>query len=157
METSYLLWKMLHTFGVVVFVGNIIVTAFWKVMADRTRDPHVVIFGQQLVNRTDFVFTSLGAAIILFSGLMMSSPYSNDFWSIPWLVWGVGLFLASGLVWVGVLFPIQAKQLWLAREFARGGEIPARYWSLGRLWLRFALVAVALALGNLYFMVMKPL
>jgi uncharacterized membrane protein len=28
-----------HLFGVVIFLGNIIVTAFWKVMADRTRDP----------------------------------------------------------------------------------------------------------------------
>jgi len=157
METSYLLWKMLHIFGVIIFVGNIIVTAFWKLMADRTRDPRIAAFGQRLVNWTDFSFTSLGAAIILISGLMMGDPYGNDFWSIHWLTWGVGLFLASGLVWGAVLFPLQIKQAWLAREFGRGGDIPERYWSLGRLWIRFAVIAVALALGNLYFMVVKPL
>ena len=157
METSYLLWKMLHIFGVMLFVGNIIVTAFWKLMADRSRDPHIVAFGQRLVNWTDLAFTCVGAAIILVSGLMMSGPYSNDFWAIPWLVWGVGMFLASGLVWVVALFPLQIKQGWLVEEFAQNGEIPDRYWRLGRLWIRFAFVAVALALGNLYFMVVKPL
>ena len=156
MENSYLLWKMLHIFGVVVFVGNIIVTAFWKLMADRSRDPRIAAFGQTLVNRSDFAFTSVGAALILISGLMMGDPYGNDFWSLTWLSWGVGLFLASGLVWGAILFPVQVRQAWLAREFANGGDIPEAYWRLGRLWFRVALVAVALALANLYFMVIKP-
>jgi uncharacterized membrane protein len=51
---------------------------------------------------------------------------------------------------------VQVRQAWLAREFANGGDIPEAYWRLGRLWFRVALVAVALALANLYFMVIKP-
>lgn len=157
MQSSYLFWKMLHIFGVTVFVGNIIVTAFWKLMADRSRDPVVMAFGQKLVNWTDFTFTSLGATLILISGLMMGNPYNNDFWSINWLSWGVGLFLASALVWGAVLFPLQVKQAWLARKFTAGQKIPEQYQRLGQWWFRVALLAIALALGNLYFMVMKPL
>ena len=157
MESSYLLWKMLHIFGVTVFVGNLIVTAFWKQMADLSGDPAVVAFGQKLVNWTDVTFTGLGAALILISGLMMGKPYDNDIWSIGWLSWGIGLFLASALLWGAVLFPLQVRQAWLARQFTAGEEIPEQYLRLGRWWFRVALLALALAMANLYFMVVKPL
>jgi uncharacterized membrane protein (DUF485 family) len=32
-------WIALHVLGVVVFVGNLVVTAVWKTFADQTRDP----------------------------------------------------------------------------------------------------------------------
>lgn len=157
MDNSYLLLKMLHIFGIVIFVGNIIVTAFWKIMADRTREPRIVAFGQKMVNWTDFAFTSAGAFIILVTGLMMGSDISLHILEVKWLAWGVGLFLASGLVWGAILFPLQVKQAWLSKRFNYSKEIPDEYWRLGKLWIRIAAVAVALALGNLFFMVVKPL
>jgi hypothetical protein len=33
----YLAFKVIHLLGVVLFLGNIIVTAVWKTLADRTR------------------------------------------------------------------------------------------------------------------------
>ena len=33
---SYNAFKVIHLFGVVLFLGNIIVTALWKMLADRT-------------------------------------------------------------------------------------------------------------------------
>jgi uncharacterized membrane protein len=157
MENSYLLLKMLHIFGVIVFVGNIIVTAFWKVMADRSRDPRIAAFAQRLVNWTDFAFTSLGAFIILVTGLMMGADITQHLLEVKWIAWGIGLFLGSGLVWATILFPLQVKQAWMAREFEHDHHIPERYWRLGKLWVRVAMVATALALANLYFMVVKPL
>ena len=35
---SYDVFKVVHLAGVVIFLGNIIVTGLWKVMADRTGD-----------------------------------------------------------------------------------------------------------------------
>lgn len=156
MEVNYLLLKLLHILGGTIFVGNIIVTAFWKIMADRTREPVIVAFGQRLVNLTDFAFTSIGAFTLLITGLMMSSSFSEDLWSVPWVAWGMGLFLASGMLWAVVLFPVQVKQAWLARSFAEDGEIPAQYWRLGRIWIVFAALATLLPLINVYFMVFKP-
>jgi uncharacterized membrane protein len=34
--------KSLHVLGVVIFLGNIIVTAVWKALADRTGSPAIV-------------------------------------------------------------------------------------------------------------------
>lgn len=39
MDNTYLLFKTIHLLGVVVFLGNIIVTAWWKIMADRNGHP----------------------------------------------------------------------------------------------------------------------
>ena len=61
---TYLLLKFLHLLGVVLFLGNIIVTGWWKSMADRTRDPKIIAFAQSQVSATDRVFT-LGGIIIL--------------------------------------------------------------------------------------------
>jgi hypothetical protein len=42
---NYLLLKSLHVLGVVIFLGNIIVTAVWKALADRTGSPAIVAYG----------------------------------------------------------------------------------------------------------------
>ena len=49
MENSYLWLKVLHIVGVVLFLGNIIVTGWWKNMADRTKNPQIIAFAQRQV------------------------------------------------------------------------------------------------------------
>jgi uncharacterized membrane protein len=39
---SYLVWKLLHVLGVILFVGNITTGILWKVHADRTRIPALI-------------------------------------------------------------------------------------------------------------------
>ena len=56
--------KYLHILGIVLLLGNVTITAFWKAFADRTGDPVVIAFGQRLVTITDFVFTGGGGIII---------------------------------------------------------------------------------------------
>lgn len=156
-EQVYLAFKTAHIFGAVLFVGNLLVTAVWKALADRSREPRIVAFAQRVVSVTDVVFTGLGAVIVLVSGMLMIVPYDIEFWNVPWIMWGLGLFVVSALLWILVLVPIQMKQARLAREFADGGEIPEGYWRLGRLWMVFGLIATALPLINVFLMVFKPM
>ena len=51
--------KLLHLLGVILFLGNILVTAWWKIAADRTRNPAVIAHAQRQVIVTDGLFTSL--------------------------------------------------------------------------------------------------
>ncbi len=139
----------------VIFLGNIIVTAWWKVMADRTGDAKIIAFAQRQVTLTDFVFTAGGVALVLAGGLGNAILSNIDYWNVRWLAWGMGLFIASGVIWVAVLIPVQVKQARLAREFAVTGNIPDEYWSLGRLWIWFGLAATILPLINVYWMVFK--
>jgi Predicted integral membrane protein (DUF2269) len=52
----YRAFKVIHLLGVVLFLGNIIVTAVWKMLADRTREPRTIAYAQRLVTVTDWIF-----------------------------------------------------------------------------------------------------
>jgi uncharacterized membrane protein len=156
MSNHYQLLKMLHIFGVIVFVGNIMVTALWKFMADRTREHKIIAFGQRVVSLSDFVFTGTGAVIVLVSGLLMAHSYAQNFITVKWIAWGLGLFMLSGIIWLTALIPIQIKQGQLANKFDKDGDIPEEYWRLGRLWIFLGVIATILPLINIYFMVFRP-
>ncbi|QIT57145.1 DUF2269 domain-containing protein [Aquisalimonas sp. 2447] len=151
----YSLLKLLHILGAVLLLGNIMVTAWWKAMADRTRDPVVLAFAQRQVTLTDILFTTVGVLLLGGSGYAMvfTGPWSLD---TPWLDWGQTLFLATGLIWVGVLIPIQVVQARMARAFTDGGEIPVRYRQLSVLWMGVGVIAVILPLAAFSLMVLKP-
>lgn len=156
MDSTYLTLKSLHIVGAVIFLGNIIVTGWWKVMADRTRDSRIIAFAQRQVTLTDFVFTAGGVALILATGVGNAIISHMDYLGTRWLTWGMGLFISSGVIWVAILIPVQIKQARLAREFATSGNIPERYWFLGKLWIWFGTAATLLPLINIYWMVFKP-
>jgi len=153
---TYLLLKSLHLFGVVIFLGNIIVTGWWKVMADKTRNPVIVAFAQRQVTLTDFIFTLGGVLLVLGAGIGNAELHGMDYYSIKWLAWGYWLYVASGVIWVLILIPVQIKQAKMAKQFVEGEEIPELYWRLGKIWLVFGILATILPLINLYWMVFKP-
>lgn len=156
MDSSYLWLKSLHLLGVVAFLGNIIITGWWKFMADRTGNPRVIAFAQHQVTLTDYVFTAGGASIILIAGWGNAALHGMNVYQTSWLSWGLGLFSASGLIWLAILIPTQIRQEKLAREFAVSGNIPHEYWRLCRRWVVWGVIATLLPLMNLYWMVLKP-
>jgi len=152
---NYQLLKSIHLLGVTIFLGNIIVTAVWKMLADKTKNPAIVAYAQRLVTITDFAFTAIGVLLILISGRMMASKI-GEISDILWLSWGWWLFIASGIIWVFILIPVQIKQAKLAKDFSTKKEIPEIYWTLSKYWIIFGVIATILPLANLYFMVFKP-
>jgi uncharacterized membrane protein len=152
---SYNAFKVVRLFGVVLFLGNIIVTALWKMLADCSREPTVIAFAQRLVTLTDWIFTAGGAALIVIGAYGMVAVGGLDLRQ-TWLIWGQSLFVVSGLIWVAVLIPTQIAQARQARAFAAGGPIPESYWRLGRRWAIWGAIATIIPLANLYFMVFKP-
>ena len=82
MNNSYLLLKSIHIFGVILLLGNIIVTAWWKFMADKTQNPSIIAFAQRQVILTDFVFTAPGALVAILAGDYMAYSSMTDTWNI---------------------------------------------------------------------------
>lgn len=151
---GYLLLKSLHILGVVLFIGNIVVTGWWKTMADRTRIPAVVAFAQRQVTLTDWVFTFGASMLVGTAGLLNVFTHDIPFDS-PWIIWGVSLFTASAVVWVVFLIPLQYRQARMARSFAQADSIPDAYWPLCRRWLFWGTVATLLPLAVIPIMVFK--
>lgn len=150
----YLALKSAHIVGVVLFVGNIIVTGWWKVMADRTRDPAIIAFAQRQVTLTDWVFTFGGVCLVTAAGCGNALLHDIPF-SIRWIAWGEALFIASGVVWAAVLIPVQSRLTRLARALVPGQPIPEEYWRQERLWLIFGTIATLLPLAAIPVMVWK--
>lgn len=151
--------KMLHLFGVIIFMGNIIVTAWWKTMADRTRDYRVIAFAQRQVSLTDKVFTFGGVVILSAAGFgmvfHMNENVMKEVYAERWLWWGYTLFIASGVIWFFVLIPTQIIQSRMAKKFVVTGIIPERYWLWGKIWIVFGVLATVIPLANIYWMVIK--
>ena len=153
---TYLAFKVVHVFGVVLFLGNIIVTGVWKVLADRTGDPRTVAYAQHLVTLTDWVFTLGGVILILIGAYGMVLTAGLNPLGPLWLVAGQSLFVASGIIWAAILIPVQIAQARMAHAFENGGPISERYSQLSRRWIVWGTIATLLPLANLYFMVVKP-
>jgi uncharacterized membrane protein len=152
---SHETWIALHVLGVVVFLGNLIVTAVWKTLADYTRNPPVIAYAQRLVTLTDLVFTATGAALITVSGFVLASDWGG-ITKPTWLTVGFSLFAASAAIWLAILVPTQLQQARMSRAFAQGGAIPERYWRLALRWYVFGGIATALPLANIFIMALKP-
>lgn len=148
--------KTIHLIGVILFIGNIIVTALWKMMADRTRDVAVIRFATRLVNLTDIVFTAGGIAILLSAGHAMAPSYGGVV-ATSWILWSYTLLSVTGLVWVCILLPVQITQARLLKTLGPQEGIPARYWKLSSLWAVAGSVATILPLPAIYLMVAKPM
>jgi uncharacterized membrane protein len=157
MDNMYLILKSLHILGVILLIGNVIITGWWKVMADRTGDPRVLAFAQRQVTLTDWVFTAGGVVLVGATGTLNGYLQGPEFFALTWVVWGYALFIAAGAIWVVVLIPIQMRQARMAREFSPGSPIPAKYRRLSRLWAVSGTLTTVLLLGNIYWMVFKPL
>jgi len=156
MDTSYLWLKVLHLFGVIMFLGSILISGWWKIRADRTRNPLIIAFAQRQSIISDRLFAGGGLLLMLIGGPGNVMHNHLDFLHIFWLKWGFWLFIAVGMVWGAILVPLQIAQNRMARQFADGSEIPARYWKLQRLWVTFNLLVMLLVLVSMYWMVFKP-
>ncbi len=154
--TAFNLFKFVHILGIVLLLGNITVTAVWKVFADRTRDASIIAFGQRLVTGTDFGLTIPGIVLTIVGGYGAMVEARYDFPGPAWLLWSQIWFVVAGLIWLVMLIPIQVKQARMAREFSDTGAIPDAYRLLARQWIAWGLVATVPMVSALYLMIFKP-
>jgi hypothetical protein len=69
--------KLLHIGGAVLFMGNILVTAAWMVLAENTKKPAIVHFAAKSVMQADLLFTIPGVLLIFINGLKLASAYGG--------------------------------------------------------------------------------
>jgi uncharacterized membrane protein len=153
----YATFKFLHVLGAIILVGNVTVTAVWKVFADRTHDARVVAFGQRLVTITDWSLTTAGIVLIIVGGYGAALTAGMDLFGARWLVWGQILFAVSGTIWAAILIPAQVRQARAARVFATGGEISEGYRRDSRRWLVWGVLATVPLVVAVWLMVWKPI
>ena len=143
--------KVLHLVCACLFLGNVIVSGVWALLAERTRNHAIIQFSNRMVLITDAIFTLCGALGVVWTGHGMAQHLGGGA-SHPWILWSYGLLSVSGLIWLLVLVPIQLKQRTLLRASTTVGE---EYWRLSRIWQVAGAIATVLPLPIVYFMVTK--
>ncbi len=138
--------KALHIFGAVIFVGNIIVTGVWMLLAERTRDPAVLRFAARAVNWADVFFTGPGVVLVLWNGLVLA-PHWGGIYGTSWITAALGLFALSGIVWVIFLIPYQHRLI------QRSGD---EFLQILHRWYFWGIIATILPLISLALMATKP-
>ena len=79
MSDTYTAIKLVHIAGAVLLLGNIIVTAWWKLMADRTGSAPIIAFAQRQVTLTDFAFTAVGVILLVVAGDTLSKIAKREY------------------------------------------------------------------------------
>ncbi len=156
----YSVLKFIHIFGVVLFVGNIIVTALWKTRADRSGDLATVAFAQRTVVLADWAFTLPGVLLILVGGYATALRRPFPLHGLPWLEWGQGLFYLAALIWLVVLVPTQRRLVKMSdaalRNRSLSGVLDPEFRRLSRRWATWGGLATLLPIIVLFLMVTKP-
>ena len=152
----YSFLKSLHLLGVVLLLGNAVVTLVWKMAADRSRNPVLIAFGQRLVTLTDWWFTVGGVSLLMVGGYGAAWVAGLDLLGVAWLIWGQVLLVLSGAIWILVLVPAQIRQSHQAACFAVDGRIPPRFWLDARRWVGWGLLSIAPLVIAIWLMSLKP-
>lgn len=149
--------KLIHVLGVILFLGNIIVSAVWKIQADRTNDPVVIAFACRLINVTDLAFTALGSALIVVGGIGLFHATGISLSEAPYLIYGISLFGMAAMLWLAGLLPLQIYMSKIAAQTVANGEteMPESYEKSRKLWNMIGRIAILFPLGALYLMIMR--
>ena len=149
----YYLLKSIHLLGVIILIGNVTITAFWKVMADRTRNQPIIAHAHRNLVSADFIFTVLGIALIIIGGYGAAWVAGLPVLSEAWLVWGQIMFGISGAIWLFILVPLQIRQSRDARSAS--DHLPVRYWTDAKTWLIWGILATLPLMATIWIMIAK--
>ncbi|MCS7462941.1 DUF2269 domain-containing protein [Paenibacillus doosanensis] len=149
------LWLVLHLIGAVLFVGNIITAAFWKVRADLQKDPVIIHSAAKNVMLADMVFTLPGLLLIVLSGVVMAVRADMPMMGLNWLTLSLILFAITGIIWLAVLIPLQRAMIRHSAADVRNGRMSDAYSRASRYWAIFGVAATLLPVVILYLMVSR--
>ena len=151
---AYFYIKLIHLIFVIVFLGNITMGLFWKIIAEKSKDPVKIAFAFRGIIKADKYFTMPGViGITLFGiGLAMHAGYS--LLGTGWILWSIILFTISGIVFMVKLVPLQKKLAALASDKEKFNW--DEYHKLAKQWDLWGYIALLSPWIAVVLMVIKP-
>jgi uncharacterized membrane protein len=146
----YLIFKLLHVAGVVLFLGNITVGVFWKNYADRSGNLAIMAHTIDAIIAADRIFTIPGILILLAGGFGAAFVGGLPILSTGWILWGLISLILAGLAFA----PLSRAQRQLSVA-AHAGNLE-EYERLSQRWNIWGLIALALPIVAFAVMILKP-
>lgn len=146
----YLILKLIHIAGVVLFLGNISVGVFWKAYADRSGNAAIMASTMDGIIAADKIFTLPGIVLLLGGGIATALVGHIPFLSTGWLLWGIVAFIISGLAF-GPLSRAQRR----ISVAAHAGNFQ-EYEALSKGWNFWGTIALIFPIVAFVLMILKP-
>lgn len=145
----------MHITGALLFVGNIVTAAFWKIRADATRNPVVIHEAAKNVMLADYVFTLPGLALLIGSGVSMAVRSGSFQSGFNWLTLSLILFAVTGILWLGILIPLQRGMIRHSKRSVDSGIVSSEYRKASLYWAVFGTITTLLPVVIMYLMIAK--
>jgi uncharacterized membrane protein len=146
--------KLLHILFVIIFLGNITIGLFWKMFAEKTKDPDKIAFAFKGIIKADRYFTVPGVIGITLFGVGGAMHGGLPLLGTGWILWSIIFFTISGIAFMVRLVPLQKKLEALASDKEKFNW--DEYHSLSRQWDFWGYVALITPWIALILMVIKP-
>lgn len=151
---DYLIVKLLHIVFVIMFLGNITVGVFWKIFAQKTKDPDKIAFTFNGIIKADRIFTLPGVIGITLFGIVAALNIGFPLLSTGWIFWSIILFIISGAAFMAKLAPLQKQIAALASDKNKFSW--EEYHKLAKQWDFWGAVALITPFIAVILMVIKP-
>lgn len=146
----------IHVLGVVMFLGNVITAAFWKIRAELSGDiPHLHKVTKNVM-LADYIFTLPGIILIVLTGIIMALQRGYALTEVSWLTVSIGLFAVTGLLWLCILIPCQLRMIRESALSMNGNPLTPEYRKASKRWDAVGIIASLLPILTLFLMMVKP-
>ena len=151
---SYLALKYLHILSMVLLFGTGLGSAFYKWMADRSRNLEHMAMTNRNVVLADWIFTTPTVIFQPVSGIWLAYlagiPLTTN-----WLLISLALYVSAGICWVPVVW-LQIRMSRLADEaLEQQSSLSDDYWRYARLWFWLGVPAFVSMVLVVFLMVFK--
>lgn len=147
--------KYLHILSSTFLFGTGVGTAFYLLLASRSRDAHVAAAVARYVVIADWLFTATTIVFQPASGLYLAHRMGIPL-ATPWLYWSIVLFVIAALCWLPVVWLQMRLRDIAAAAAARNEPLPVRYAGHLGVWAALGVPALFSFLAVFYLMVAKP-
>ena len=148
--------KGLHLLGVIMLLGNLMVSAVWMFLAGRTGDAKVLNVSSNIVNWADVCFTGPGLILIVYNGLTLAGRLGG-LYENRWISIGFLFLILTGIVWVGFLVRYQFEMVRLSNISVETNlPLPHEFYRILTKWHWSGIFAILLGLFTIILMVVKP-
>ena len=153
---SFLALKYLHILSMVLLFGTGLGSAFYKWMADRSRNlEHIAITNRNVV-LADWVFTTPTVIFQPLSGIwlayLMGIPLSTD-----WIAISLVLYAIAGACWLPVVW-LQIRMRQLSNDALENKtQLNEGYWRYARIWFWLGVPAFIAMVLVVFLMVFKSI
>lgn len=106
---AYLIFKFLHVLFVVIFLGNITLSFFWKKFAEKKKNQQTIADVFEGIIKSDKIFTMPAVTGVIILGFGAAGIGKYPLMETGWILWSIILIIVSAAAFMAKVVPLNKK------------------------------------------------